>query len=156
MTDAVDAERVRAWIDEDLVTDVERVPDEAAEFNFVVDLSNILVHVIRREPGGPLLIGQQIEYGQELRSRIQSMDPDDRTELLARIRETLTATPGVYGFHDQHGNNVPFRDVHRIFLEYRIYPGAIDQHAVMTGLVDVWKAMRYLDDIVTLIESVEG
>lgn len=154
MPAAIDAERVRAWIDDDLVTDVERVPDEAAEFNFTVELSNILVHVIRREPGGPLVIGQQIEYGEELRSRIQGMAAADRTEMLARIRETLTATPGVYGFHDEHGNNVPFREVYRIFLEYRIYPGEIDQHALMTGLVDVWKAMRYLDDIVTLVESV--
>lgn len=156
MTDAVDAERVRSWIDDDLVTDVERVPDEAAVFNFAVELSNIVVHVIRREPDGPLLVGQQIEYGRDLRERIRAMDPADRTELLARVRETLTATPGVYGFHDEHGANVPFREVHRIFLEHRIYPGAIDQHALMTGLVDVWKALRYLDDVVTLIDSVES
>jgi len=156
MSDPVDAEQVRAWIDDDLVTDVERVPDEVAEFNFTVELSNILVHIIRREPGGPLLVGQQIEYGRQLQSRIKGMDENDRTELLSRIREVLTTTPGVYGFHDERGNNVPFQEVYRIFVEYRIYPDAIDQHVLMSGLVDIWKTMRYLDDIVTLIESVEG
>ena len=156
MTDRVDAERVRSWIDDDLVNAVERVPDQAAEFNYTVEMSNILLHVIRREPGGPLLIGQQLEYGEEIRSRIQSMSERDRNDLLARIRETLTASPCVYGFHDRQGNNVRFQDMSRIFLEHRIYPGAIDQHALMTGLVGVWKAMRYLDDVVTLIDSVEG
>lgn len=156
MTENVDADRVRAWIDDDLVNSVERVPDEAAEFNFAVEMSNIVLHVIRRNPGGPLLIGQQIEYGEEIRSRIQAMSDADRNDLLARIRETLTATPGIYGFHDEHGTNVTFENVYMIFLEHRIYPNETSQHALMTGLVGVWKALRYLDDIVTLIESVQN
>lgn len=83
------------------------------------------------------------------------MTESDRNELVARIRETLTAVPVVYGFHDEHGANVRFRDMHRIFLEYRIYDGNITQHALMNGLVDVWKVMRYVDDIVGLISAVE-
>lgn len=156
MTRDVGPEQIRAWIDDDLVGSVDRMPDEAAEFNYLVDMSNILIHVLRREPGGPVLVGQQIEYDDGIRSRIRSMDEADRHDLVARVRETLTAAPVVYGFHDEHDNNVRFVDVHRVFLEHRIYPDGLSQQSLMAGLVDVWKALRYLDDIVTLIGSVEG
>ncbi|MFW5896142.1 MAG: DUF2299 family protein, partial [archaeon] len=119
-------------------------------------VSNLIVHVVRRQPDGPLVVGQQIEYGEEIRSRIQSMDEGDRNELVARIRETLTAAPVVYGFHDAQGNNVRFGDVHRILVEHRIYPDGTSQQALMDGLIEVWKTMRYLDDLVTLIDSVEA
>lgn len=155
MSETIDAEQIRQWIDDDLVEEIEAVPDNAAEFNFVIEMSNILVHVIRRDPAGPVIIGQQIEYGDDIRSRIRNLPESDRNELVARIRELLTEVPVVYGFHDEHGDNVRFKDMKQIFLEYRIYPDALGQHTLMSGLVDVWKAMRYLDDIVTLIDSVE-
>jgi hypothetical protein len=156
MAKPINAEQVRSWIDDELVEDVDRIPDDAAEFNFTIEMSNILIHIIRRQPEGPLLIGQQIEYDDEIRSRIRKLSEAEQNDLVARIRETLTTVPVVYGFHDEHDNNVRFRDMYRIFLEHRIYPDAMDQHTLMSGLVDVWKAMRYLDDIMALIDSVEN
>ncbi|WP_265110821.1 DUF2299 family protein [Halosolutus halophilus] len=155
METPIKQEQVLAWIDDDLVESSELIADEAAEFNVLVEMSNIYIHIIRRKPDGPLLIGQQIEYDDGIRSRIQELSEAARSDLISRIRETLTATPVVYGFHDRNGNNVHFAEVHRIFLEHRIYPGSIDQQTLMNGLIEVWKVMRYLDDIFTLIESVE-
>jgi hypothetical protein len=156
MEEPITAERIRGWIDDDLVEEVEAVPDEAAEFNLTVEMSNVLVHVIRREPDGPVLVGQQLEYGEEIRSRISGLSASERNELVARIRETLTGVPVVYGFQDERGANVRFGDVRRVLLEHRIYPDGLSQDALMTGLVEVWKAMRYLDDIVALLDAVEG
>ena len=156
MAEPIDADQVRSWIDHELVEDIERIPDDAAEFNFVIEMSTMLVHIIRRRPDGPLLIGQQIEYDDEIRRQIRGLSETERNTLVARIRETLTGVPVVYGFHDEHGTNVSFGDMHRIFIEHRIYPGGMNQHTVMNGLIDVWKAMRYLDDIVALIDSVES
>jgi hypothetical protein len=154
MSDAIDATQVRDWIDDELVDDVDSYPDADAEFNFVVDMSNILIHVIRREPDGPLLVGQQIEYGDDIRSHITDLRDADRQALLVRIRETLTGVPVVYGFQDETGTNVRFEEMSHVFLEHRIYPGNISQESLMSGLVAVWKAMRYLDDIIALIDSV--
>jgi len=156
MTGKIDAGRVRSWIDSDLVGNIEQVPDEAAVFNILVEISNINIHIIRQDSDGPLIIGQQIEYGDNIRSRIQAMSNPDRNELVARIRETLTGLPIIYGFHDELGANVQFVEMFRIFLEHRIYPNAVTQQSLMTGLIDVWKALQYLDDITTLIDSVEG
>ncbi|MFB6129811.1 MAG: DUF2299 family protein [Salinigranum sp.] len=155
MTDPVDADRIRAWIDDELVEGIERYPDEAAEFNYLVDMSQMRIHVVRRRPDGPLIVGQQIEYGESIRTRIGDLSAGARNDLVARIRETLTGIPVVYGFRDANGANVRFDDMSRIFLEHRIYPDSIGQQTLMDGLIDVWKAMRYLDDIVTLIDSVE-
>lgn len=155
MTETVTAEQVRSWIDDDLAEDVEPIPDRAAEFNFAIEISNLLVHVIKREPSGPLLIGQQIEYGPDITSRIRNLAEADRNAAVTRIRETLACSPIVYGFLDENGTNVHFAEMSQIFVEQRVYPDGVSQHAVMTALVDVWKAMRYLDDIVSLLDAVE-
>jgi hypothetical protein len=155
MSGDVTAEQIRMWIDDDLVEGVDTHPDASAEFNFTVNMSNLLIHVIRRQPGGPVLIGQEIEYGEEIRERIKSMEEGDRDELVARVRETMTEVPVIYGFRNPQGENVVFRDMSRIFIESRIYPDDLSQNTLMTRLVDVWKVMRYLDDIVTLMNAVE-
>ena len=156
MPTPIDVERVRSWIDTDLVENVDRIEDDAAEFNFTVEMSNIVLHVLRRRPDGPLLIGQQIEYGEGIRSRIRGLSDADRSELVTRIRETLATAPVIYGFHDEAGANVRFEEVVRIFIECRVYPDGVSQDRVMTRLVDVWKAMRYLDDVESVIDSVES
>lgn len=155
MSENVNSEEIRRWIDDDLVEAVERIPDDVAEFNFAVEMSNILIHVLRRDPGGPVLIGQEIEYDEDIGTRIRGLSEGERATLVARIREALAAAPVVYGFYDERGNNVRFQDMNRMFLEFRLYPDALTQHTLMAGLVDVWKAMRYVDDIVGLINSVE-
>lgn len=155
MADPVTADRIRTWVDDELVEEIEQVPDEDAAFNLAIEMSNILLHVIRRRPDGPLLLGQEIEYGDDIRARIQGLSATERGELVSRIRETLTGLPVVYGFRNAAGENVPFAEMSHVLIEHRIYPDAIGQNELMRGLVDVWKAVRYLDDIVSLLDSVE-
>lgn len=156
MADRINATTVREWLDDDLVQTVERTGDPAAEFNLLLEMSNLTIHVIRRRPDGPVLVGQEIAYDEEIRTRIQQLPSTDRDELVARVRETLTAVPVVYGFTDADGVNVPFQELHHIFLECRIYSDELTQGRLMERLVDVWKAMRYLDDLVRLIDAVKG
>ena len=156
MNNETSVDQIYAWIDEELVDNVNQVPDEEAIFNLAIEMSNIIIHVVRRTPTGPLIVGQQIEYDDQIRSRIQELSRAEKSDLVTRIRETLTSVPGVYGFHDRKGNNVKFEDMHRVFLEHRIYSNTIDQQVLMNSLIDVWKALRYLDDIMALIDSVEN
>lgn len=156
MPDRITATTIYEWLDDDLVQTVERTDDPAAEFNLLLEMSNLTIHIIRRRSDGPILVGQEIAYDEEIRTRIQQLPSTDRDELVARVRETLTAVPVVYGFTDADGVNVPFQELHHIFLECRIYPDELTQGRLMGRLVDVWKAMRYLDDLVRLIDAVEG
>lgn len=151
----IQSSQVRAWIDEDLVEEVEEVPDEMAVYNFTVRMSGMFIHVIKRGQEGPLIVGQQIEFDDQIRTRIREMDDASRGELLARIREALMEIPVIYGFQDENDQNVAFEELHHIFLEHRIYPDEADQQAVMDGLVSVWKGLRYLDDIWALMDAVE-
>jgi len=152
----IDAEQIHEWLDDDLIEDVERVPDEAAEFNFVIRISGLFVHVVKREPGGPLIIGREIEFDDEIKERIRKLSDTEGSELVARIREALMETPLIYGFRDERGANVAFRDVHSVLLEYRLYAAEATQQSLMQGLIDVWKSLRYLDDTPSLIESVKN
>lgn len=156
MTADIDPETVREWIDDDLVEEVEQVPDQMAEFNFTVRMSGIFIHVIKREPEGPLIVGQQMEFDDQIRDRIRSMPEPARGELLARVREALMEVPVVYGFQDETDQNVAFEEMHHLFLEARVYPDEATQQALMDGLVGVWKGLRYLDDIWSLMDAVEG
>lgn len=129
--------------------------DDSAEFNYAVQMSNMVLNVIRRQPDGPVHIGQEIEYGDDFRRRIRKMDELDRNDLVARIRETLSPLPVIYGFRGETGGNVRFNEMQRIFIEYRIYADGLSQHEFMSGLIGVWKAMRYLDDLPRVADSTE-
>jgi hypothetical protein len=149
-------ERVHEWIDTDLVEGVDPVTDDHAVFNFLVQMSGVFVHVVRREPGGPLIVGQDLEFDDRIRERIAGMDPAKRGELLGRVREALMAEPVVYGFQNERGESVAFEEVHHVFVERRIYPDAAAESTLMDALVGVWKAIRYLDDVWSLMDAIEG
>lgn len=155
MANEISETTIRDWIDDELVRSIEATPDQEAEFNLLLEMSNLNIHVIRRQPDGPVLIGQEIAYDEDIRSRIRELPASARDELVARIRETLTTVPVIYGFTDTNGANVPFQELDRIFLECRIYPDELTQGRLMARLVDVWKVMRYLDDLVPLINAIE-
>jgi hypothetical protein len=155
MSADVTPRRIQEWIDDDLVEDMGTVTDEHAMFNVLVDMSNIRIHVLRRDPDGPILVGQEIEYDEAIQDRIRELDESARNALLADVRETLTMSPVVYGFTDAEGQNVRFQDLNRIFVESRIYPDGLDQQMLMDRLVAVWKVLRYLDDLVTMIDALE-
>lgn len=155
MAEQISETTIREWLDDELVSSVQQMTDSAAEFNLLLEISNLNIHLIRRQSDGPILLGQEISYDNEIKTRIQELSIPDRDELVARIRETLTAVPIVYGFTDSKGVNVQFQDLDHIFIESRIYSDELTQGQVMQRLISVWKVMRYLDDLPRLIEAVE-
>lgn len=152
----VEADQVVEWIDDDLVEDITQIEDESVEFNIAIQMSGILIHMIRRRPGGPVLVGQTIEFSEEIHSRIRDLSTTARSELVTRVRESLMELPAIYGFRDENDANVAFEEMQQIFIEYRVYPDEISQGRLMRGLIDVWKALRYLDDLPALIDAVDS
>jgi hypothetical protein len=118
-------------------------------------MSGIFLHVVQRQHGGPLIVGQQLEFSKEIRTRIAEMAEDNRDTLVARLREALMEVPVIYGFQNEQGANVAFRGVERVLVEARVYSDGASQQALMDRLVAVWKALRYLDDVWGLLEYAE-
>lgn len=147
--DRADADEVVGWLDRDLV-DVERIDDPTAEFNIGIEVSGLVVHVVRRVSDGPLHVGQRIEFGDGVRSGIRELSDPARDELVARIREALMGEPLIYAFQDEHDQNVAFRDVTTILVERRLY-GQSSHQELMDAVITVWKALRYLDDLPRLV-----
>ena len=152
----ISEDRIRGWLDTDLIDSVERLSDSAAEFNILLEMSGLEIHVLRRRPDGPILVGQEIEYDEGIQNQIRGLSQMNRDEAVARIRETLTSVPVIYGFTNAEGENVPFEQMGRIFLESRIYPDQLSQGLLMERLLDIWKVMRYLDDLPRLLASIKG
>ena len=112
------------------------MPDASAEFNLAVELSGLVIHIIKRHSDGPLQIGQEMEFGDTIRTRIREMEDQKRDRLVARIREALMEVPVIYGFQDAQGTNVRFQAMERIFIERRLY-GDLTQQALMDALTAV-------------------
>jgi hypothetical protein len=149
----VSAQQVLSWLDEDLV-EAEEVEDRTAEFNVAARVSGIVVHVVKRKQGGALQVGQRIEFDERIREGIRAMDERERDDVVARVREALMSAPVIYAFQDEADENVAFRDVHSILVERRLY-GEPGPQELMDAVVDVWKALRYLDDLPRLVGVAE-
>lgn len=147
MVDHLSVEQVEAWLDEKVVRDVDRVSEGESEFNVQLRLSRLPLHVIKEDTWGPLrLVGKNAFDTDRTAAIIE--DDERRRELLARIGPVLAATPGFYTFLDADGTVCEFASVHYIQFEHRLYPDGASQQALMSGLMDLATAMRYVQNAV--------
>ena len=152
MVERVTVEQVRVWLDDKVVSDVQEVSEPEAEFNLRIEISRLPLHVIKEEPSGPLRIVGESGFDTD---RVVALIEDERKreELLTRIGPMLAATPGFYTFFDENGDRCEFGDVRNIHLEHRIYPDGLTRHRLMRGVIDVAKAMRYIQNTVTVLRE---
>jgi hypothetical protein len=157
MVERITAEQVRAWLDEQVVSDVQEDTEGEAEYNLQIELSLLPLHVIKEEPTGPLRIVGRTAFDTD-RTATLVEDPVSRRDLLTRIGPVLAATPGFYTFLDEEGERCEFDSVHTIQLEHRIYPEGVSRQSLMEGVLAVATAMRYIQNMmaVLLIQPEEG
>ncbi|WP_224450087.1 hypothetical protein [Haloprofundus salilacus] len=147
MTRHISSDQVRSWLDDQVVRDVQRVSSDESEFNFQVELSRLPLHVIKEETWGPIrLVGNNAFDTDDVRGLVEN--DEQREELLTRFGPVLAATPGFYTFLDEEGVSCPLAEAHSIQLEHRIYPDGASQQALMSGLMAIATAMRYLQNTV--------
>lgn len=151
MATHVSAEQVRWWLDENAIQDVTPHTQEATEFNLQVTLSNLPVHLIKEEAGGPIRIVGRSGFDTE-RARELVRNEESRTELLAQIGPVLAATPGFYTFLDEDGSACSLRNAETLQLEHRIYPDDASQQSLMDGIMAIATGMRYLQNVLTASE----
>ncbi|WP_227354260.1 hypothetical protein [Haladaptatus salinisoli] len=147
MGEHISSEQVEAWLDENVVQDVQRVSDDETEFNVQLRLAQLPLHIIKEETWGPLRLVSKNAFDTD-RTMLLKEDDRDRQELLTRIGPVLAATPGFYTFLDEESVSCDFAEAHSIQLEHRIYPDGASQQAVMEGLMSLATAMRYLQNTV--------
>ncbi|WP_458204623.1 hypothetical protein [Haladaptatus sp. NG-SE-30] len=147
MGEHISSEQVEAWLDENVVQDVQHVSDDETEFNIQLQLARLPLHIIKEETWGPLRLVSKNAFDTN-RTRMLVEDDQDRKELLSRIGPVLAATPGFYTFLDEESTACDFAEAQSIQLEHRIYPDGASQQAVMEGLMNLATAMRYLQNII--------
>ena len=150
MVERITAEQVRAWLDEQVVSDVQENSDEETEYNLQIELSLLPLHIIKEEPTGPLRIVGRTAFDTQ-RTATLIRDPEKRRDLLTRIGPVLAATPGFYTFLDEEGNRCEFDDVYTIQIEHRIYPEGVSRQSLMNGVLAVATAMRYIQNMMAAL-----
>lgn len=155
MVDHVSAAQVEKWLDDRVVRDVERTTENAAEFSIQCRLSHIPINVIKEDMWGPLRIVGRAAFDTERTAAVID-DPEQRRELLARIGPVFAATPGFYTFLDEEETSTAFPNLDSIQFEHRIYADGASQQALMSGLMAIATAIKYIQNTVAAIRREHG
>ena len=154
MTRHVSEAQVRHWLDQTAIRGVTAHTDEETAFNLQVELSRLPVHVIKDEEFGPVRIVGRSGFDTE-RTKDLLRDDQRRSELLQYVGPMLAATPGFYTFLDPDGAACQLREAETVQVEYRIYPDAASQQALMDGIMSIATSMRYVRNVVAAIGARE-
>lgn len=150
MVDHISADQVERWLDDRVVQEIERTAENAAEFSIRFRLSHIPLNVIKEDTWGPLRIVGRAAFDTE-RTAAVIADPDQRRELLARVGPVFAATPGFYTFLDAEESSTNFPNVDSIQFEHRLYPDGASQQELMSGLMAIATAIKYVQNVVAAI-----
>lgn len=145
MGDNISFSDVEGWLQQlpaEVITNVEQIPDNSAQFNFIVETGSLNVNVALPERDGPLLIGTQATLGGDLIDAVH----EQRTRFFAEIEAVLTNAPGIYAFTDENGDSVSNEEFTTVTLRYWVYPDGATQHSVVNGILDILSAVSYVRD----------
>lgn len=136
-----------------VIASVEQVPDADADYNFLVrDEAGRSINVIRSHSDGPLLIGANLTFDQQVLDAIQR-NPD---RFHVTVGSVLTSTPGAHSYTDEHGQSVPEDEFTTISLRHWIYPDGLSEHALNTAIIEFLETMAYIQGTASrLVEDPE-
>ena len=100
------------------------------------------VHMVRR--GGPIRFVATEEITPDKLSHIIERDAD-RRHLQSQIEVVLANIRGSYSYLDDDENRCSLKEMRSIGMEYRIYPDGLTQHEFMNALLDIDRAITYVN-----------
>lgn len=148
MANAVSFSDVEAWLDalpEMVFRDVEQVPDSNATFNFrVKEASGLVVHVFQPSSKEQVVVAMNLTFdGDELRAVHENRD-----QFMSKISSVLANSPGVYGYTDENGNQVPDDEFNTVALRHWIYPDGLTEQKLNETVIDMISAAAFVRDAV--------
>lgn len=155
MVDDISADQVEKWLDDRVVQGVERNTEKEAEFSVQCRLSHIPLNIIKEDTWGPLRIVGRAAFDTE-RTAAVIENPQQRRELLERIGPIFVETPGFYTFLDEEQSSTEFPNVDSIQFEHRIYSDGASQQELMSGLMAIATAIKYIQNTVAAIRREHG
>jgi hypothetical protein len=153
------AVQIDTWLKtSDYVADYERNVSRDGTYRFDVELEGSdtepTVHMVRR--GGPIRIVATEEISPDKLLMLLERDRN-RRQLQTQIEAVLANVRGSYSYLDANGESCSIEEMRKIGLEYRIYPDGLTQHEFMNALLDIERAVTYVNQRVDkLAEGLEG
>ena len=136
-----------------VISSVEQVPDANVEYNFLVqDEAGRSVNVIRTMDDGPILIGANLTFDDQVLDAIER-NPD---RFHVAVGNVLANTPGAHSFTDEHGQSVPEDEFTTLSLRHWIYPDGLSEHELNSAIIDFLQTMAYIQGTASrLVEDPE-
>ena len=136
-----------------VIASIEQVPDSDAEYNFLVrDEAGRSVNVIRTEDDGPLLIGANLTFDDQVLAAVQR----NADRFHVAVGSVLTNTPGAHSYTNEHGQSVPEDDFTTISLRHWIYPDGLTEHELNSTIIEFLQTMAYIQGTASrLVEDPE-
>lgn len=136
-----------------VISGVEQVPDANVEFNFLVrDEGGRSVNVIRTTEDGPILIGANLTFDDQVLDAIER-NPD---RFHVAVGNVLASTPGAHTYTDEHGQSVPEDEFTTLSLRHWIYPDGLSEHELNSTIIEILQTMAYIQGTASrLVEDPE-
>lgn len=143
--------KIDTWLSSEphYITDYSKTVGKTGYFKFEIDLTEggepeLTVENVHLQ--APIRITANREFDPGLLASLTEEDMGhDRRRLKTEIEAVLTNTPGIFNYQNRTGENCKFEEARSIELEYRIYPDGLSQHELITGIVSIANALRYVD-----------
>lgn len=148
MSADLDSNTIEEWLDPNVVSDYQCVESSGGMFNISVVLSGLNLHVARDKQGEPLRVIGKLDFDSETLALLLDRNRT-RRELQTQLTAVIAGTSAVHTCLNDDGEFCPFEEMRSIQFEHRIYNPEIDQHTVMTSLLEIAKLLNYLSDVVS-------
>lgn len=152
MVDHISLTQVQAWLDDRVVHEAKHTSGDDTEYEIQLQLSRLPLNIIKEDTWGPIRIVGKDSFD-TAQSKAILENPQSRQELLTRIGPVLAATSGFYTFLDNENRTTELAGMHSIQLEHRLYPNELTQQALMSSLMDIATAMRYIQNAVAAMQD---
>lgn len=140
--------RINLWLidEKDYVQSFTKSVSPWGSFEFEIDLSgdgvpNMIIK--NRSFRSPIIIVGSYEFDPGLLASIME-NPTKQQALKDEIQYGLSNAPGIYSFIDEHGQICHFEKAREFKMEYRLYPGGVNQHNLINGIIELASALKFI------------
>lgn len=100
--------------------------------------------LVENQPlGAPVIVSAEREFDPGLLATLD--EREEIREFEDEIEWGLTSAPGIHNYRDHEGNSCRFDEADVLYIEYRIYPDRLSQHELITSIIDLAMALRFIN-----------
>lgn len=146
MPQDVGYQRVQDLLDKDLevIDRIEQHRTDEVEYHFAVHHEEESVHVVKRAPERPLTLITRKDFPNDA---LEVIHGPRRRYFLEKLGAVLSNASATRMYVDAKGKPVSYDEFVAVQMKRWIYPSGLDQHTLMTAIIDMINARIYIHEV---------